>query len=289
MKLHVKRVGTFYEQSMHAESAIDSLKGALDDKAVSTAFERPYETLLGSALGNAFERRQRQARLQDQIASVEHLPENVRPEMIAIVGDGVLSAIQLWTQLSVSGLGDLPIVLFGTPLDSNAFIDNTGRRPGVDGDLSLPVVLDPKNPADWEREPRAIYLATMFSTAEADEDISGVDPAQRAGALQRKAELQKFASDYKARFKTQPAALRNPEALALRGYTTGEVLRQAMEQSQSVAPVDVQETLKASQKKFESLGRLFSFDTKGDRTVERLGAPGEPILLKKFSAKSGNK
>ncbi len=279
-RLGVKRVGVFYERSTHALGAIDDLEGSLDDLSIETIFQKPYEPLLGADFGSAFDRRQRLAQLQDQVAYAEHLSKQSRPQMIAVIGDGARSAVELWKRLSISGLKDVPIVLFGGPLDSFSFLGYT-RRATSGGNLS-PILLDLSKPGDVALEPGAIYVASEFSSAEVSEP-QPTDAALMPDALRRQRELRAFAAEYTECFKNGSANARFPGALAMRGYTAGTILKQAMERSVSIAPVDVQETLKSTQITFETLGRSFQFQTDGNVKVERLGAPGAPLLFKKFS------
>lgn len=295
-RLQVARVGTFYEQSPHSLSAIDDLQEALsspctegarpgpdeDCRSIATLFEKSYEALVGTSVGTTLEQRERKERLQDQIASVEHLMKgDAPPQMIAIVGDNVKAAVELWKGLSVSDMKDVPVVIVGGPLDTDAFTDNTRRR--MSGShTALPKLLDLKDKT-LTIEKKAMYVASLFSTAEATAEITGTDEEKRRKLQEGKDAVNKFIGDYGARFKDPQNKPQSPDAISMRGFTAGEILRKAFEQSDSPAPVDVQETLKSSQRKFRSLGRDFSFDIRGDVTVDRLGADS-PILFKVFES-----
>jgi hypothetical protein len=299
--LPVKSVGVFYEQSPHSTNAVEDLESALADRSLATIFEKPYEPLLGSGVGSQFEQRQRAARLHDQIAAVEHLT----PDMIAIIGDGVPAARQVWNGLSRSNLSNVPIVLFGGPLDANAFIDFTERETNpAHPENSYPAILTLKNEGDQKIgydeeieaqriihedrriEPGAIYLATQFSVAEVDllkNSALGLKLRPEKSTEQAEA-VKKFEERYRVRFDNDnnPKAVRAPEALALRGYAAGRVLKEAFELSRSLAPIDVEEALKSSHNKFTALGRRFSFDINGDE--KDLGMPDMPIIYKRFLA-----
>jgi ABC-type branched-subunit amino acid transport system substrate-binding protein len=270
-QLHVSRVGTFYEISPHSLSAIDELKEAFSQESISTLFEKGYESSLGTEVGTEVEKRNQQERLQDQISSVEHLIKSAAPpQMIALVGDNLLAATEFWKKFSNSDLKNLPLIIYGGPLDSSDFLLGTARSKSSAGALQPKLInIDA---GDLAVEPGAIYITSLFSSAELNEPFSSTE--QQAV---RHTSIASFVQDYAKRY---PGVF--PDALAMRGFSSGQILKSAFEQSNSIAPIDVQETLRSSQRTFQSLGRIFTFDARGDVSVTRLGAKS-PIIYKRFS------
>jgi len=288
----VQKVGTFYAQSQHSMIAMEGLEKALTDRGMVTIFEKSYDPALGSE-EDTLAKHQRKAILQDTVQSVEHL----KPDMIALLGDGTTAATELWKALSRSGLKDVPLVVTGGPLDANAFINNTNRQPNPrnpdqksyatilhvssstdNGQRELKLVVD----SEGIREPGAIYVATQFSTAQGDldqDDLDKREPEFRYQAGKTKDFNQQYVDWYG---KDPNPALRNPEALALRGYTAGMILKEAMEHSESIAPIDVQQTLRLIE--FQALGRKYRFELNGNE--KGLGTPDLPIIFKRFSRRN---
>ena len=78
------------------------------------------------------------------------------------------------------------------------------------------------------------------------------------------------------------AQYRLPEALAMRGYVAGEILRQAIENSDSVAPIDLPQTIRIGT--FKALGRTYHFTLGGDE--KDFGTDKVPVMFKRFSRRS---
>jgi hypothetical protein len=289
-QLHVSRLGMFYQQSASSLSAIDDFEEALADRSISTVFEKSYDGRLGTGVGTVVER-DRQERLREAMAREERLEGDELPQMIAIIGDNVPAAVEVWKRINISRLRDLPLVVYGD-LDASGFIDQTHRVPSSTASEThaRPDLIEVE---DFDREdgdslkikredPGAIYVASLFSTAEASEVVTETDEAKRKLATDRIGKIQQFEASYTRRFRNTTGQPLAADTLAIQGFAMGEILKQAFEKSESVAPVDVVGTLKSRLNTFETLGRRFTFDFKGDVNVERLGA-GHALLFKRYA------
>ena len=65
----------------------------------------------------------------------------------------------------------------------------------------------------------------------------------------------------------------------MRGYVAGQILKQAMAESPSVAPVELRQTLRI--KTFDALGRKYAFTLSGD--TKSFGTYNIPVIFKRFS------
>lgn len=277
----VSRIGIFYEQTRHSDEILKDLEDALTRKGIAVAFEKPYDSRLNpEETRPSLSQREGAARLENEIDSVSEY----QPQMIAVIGDHVPPAKALWKALHRSPLNNVPLVLMTGPLDANAFIDYTDRQM-VNG-TSYPEILsfdDQTAPlqssSDQELQPGAMYVATDFTTAEAT--VPGDFLKAYPGMSGIEAATLDFTRLYQQQFNRSdiPTAYRLPEALAMRGYVAGQILRQAMENSESVAPIDVQQSIRVGA--FHALGRTFTFTLGGDE--KGFGTEKVPVLFKRFS------
>lgn len=282
--LSVSRIGIFYEQIRHSDEVLKDLEHALTRNGISIAFEKPYDPRLLPERNRAtLAQHQGAAQLQDEIDSVSESP----PEMIAVIGDNAPPATALWEGLSRSHLRDVPLVMMTGPLDSNEFIDHTQRQ--MVHDTSYPTILSfddmpapSQSSSDQDLQPGALYVATDFTTAESrlSDDFLKTYPAM-SGIREA---AQDFATLYEQKFGGNDiqAPYRLPEALAMRGYVAGKILRQAIENSDSVAPIDLQQTIRIGT--FKALGRTYHFTLSGDE--KDFGTEKVPVMFKRFSRRS---
>lgn len=279
----VSRVGIFYELGAHSVQGLKNLEESFTRRHIDVVFEIPYNGRL-----NPGEKKQRLEERQLEAALENKIDDSAKtqPEMVAVLGDRVPAARGLGNALSHSLLSQVPLVIEAGPLSSNDFINHAERKVFGDAPNLLPTLLPvscaPESSATLpyqKLQPGTIYVATDFSLAEVG--ISDADLKLCPGMAQIRTATRNFTRLYKQRFDRDniPAKYRMPETLAMRGYVAGLILKQAMEQSVSVAPIDVEQTMRIGN--FDALGRQYNFTLSGDE--RNFGTPRIPFIFEKIS------
>ena len=299
------RMGIFYARSAYAMNAVETITASLGeiDRNLDYVFEKSYDIHLAPPLNvvdpgffssltglfggsgrrdSAELKRQNLREMIDEVKN-KYPGRGLGPgfDVILLVDDQSTRAGEILSLLRSRGVSQ-PVLAGATLDDEKFFKDSVVKQiyntlgspcPGAATDRpATPLSCPPADPADENRPPASASGAPPTRDAAQLQNLTLISSVfDAAGSASG---VKKFVGKFREEHR------RLPDFIAAQGYEAMMVMAQAFERSESIAPIDVADTLR-SQGPFQGLTEPICFTPDGD-------IRGKRIYLKVFKNEDSN-